>query len=481
MNTSSRGYMLLTGLVFGTIFVTVLGALAGFVLGGNRVQNAKTLEVQAFAIAEAGLEYYRWFLAHYPTDTQNGTGQAGPYSIPYFDPEGGQTGTISLSVVPNTTCGQTTSIDINSTGTATGTPAISKTVVARYAQPTVAGFSYVVNQSVWAGADRIISGPYHSNGGVRMDGTANSSVTSSLATWNCTSNYGCSPAQATAPGVVGNGPNQTLWEFPVPQVDFAGITADFSSLKTLAQSNGIYYPRYSTTNNQNAAAYWRGYHMLFNADGTVTVRRVTATNSISVNPVNDTDEDWDRALISNETNYETRTIPVTCGLIFVEDNVWVEGTIPSKVTLIAANTTSNGSITPNAYLKNNIQYGATDGTDGLTLISAHNVLVTPDSPNNMTLNGVFIAQGGAFGRNLYLNSSNDCHTSYEPRNTLTILGTTVSNKRTGTKWSGVDCSTDDEAGYNSRIDSYDRRLATDPPAFTPVISTDYEFVDWRER
>ena len=470
-----RGYLILMGIVYGAIFLTVFGALLSFVLTENRVQNAEEGEARALAIAEAGLEYYRWFLAHYPADLQNGTGLPGPYVIPYDDPEGGETGEISLEINGNTACNQVTSIDIESTGTAYGSPNASRTVVARYAQPSVAEYSYVLNDSVWAGADRVILGPYHSNGGVHMDGTANSPVTSSVDGWNCTGSYGCSPASSTASGVLGSGPNQDLWEWPVPQVNFAGIAADFGTLKTLATASGIYYPRYSTTNNTNAAAYWRGYHLIFNANGTVTVRRVSATTQLDIyGKVNSADPDWDRALINNETNYETRTIPVDCGLIFVEDHVWVEGTIPQKVTLVAANVV-NANIAPNAYLRGNIQYGATDGSDGLTLIAEHNVLITPDSPNTMILNGIFIAQGGAFGRNYYDNS-----TPYDPKTTLTILGTTVSNKRTGTRWCLNSPSCTSYGGYGTRVDSYDRRLATDPPPFTPIVSTDFEFIEWRE-
>ncbi|HWH16201.1 MAG TPA: hypothetical protein VNU25_01310 [Candidatus Paceibacterota bacterium] len=470
MQPQPRGYLMLLAIVFGAVFLMVLGGLSSYVLSQNRLQSKTTGDAKAFSIAEAGLEYYHWFLAHNPGDLTNGTGGAGPYTLPYYDPEGGEIGEIELTVTGNQSCGEVTSIDIRSTGTVNDGSGGSRTVVARYAQPTVASFSYVLNDTVWAGADRIINGPYHSNGGIRMDGTANALVTSSLTSWLCTSSFGCSPSQTKA-GVWGAGPNQTLWNYPVPQVDFAGIAADFSSLKNLAQTDGIYLPRYSS-GNSNGAAYWRGYHLIFNANDTVTVRRVTSTTQRDVVPVNTADDDTDRLLINNENNYGTYTIPADCGLIFVEDNVWVEGVVPAKITLVAANVTNTG-VAPSAYLADNLTYETTDGTDGLTLIAEHNILITPDAPTNMTLNGIFIAQGGAFGRNLY-----DCPSSYEPRGTLTILGTTVSNKRTGTKW--VNGCGSSDAGFQTRIDAFDRKLATNPPAFTPVVSSDYGFVDWRE-
>lgn len=467
---------MIMALVFGAVFLTVLGALSSVTLIQNKAQNASTGRVRALALAEAGLEYYRWYLAHNPGDLTNGTGAPGPYEIDYHDPEGGVTGTFTLDITDSSYCGQPpAAIDIASTGAPDDGTNVTRTIHGRYAQPTVALYSYVLNDSVWAGADRVISGPYHSNGGIRMDGTTNAPVTSSLSSWLCTSAFGCSPNQ-TVNGVFGTGPNQGLWSYPVPQVDFAGISADFSYLKTVAQSSGRYLPRYST-GSSNSAAWDKGYHLIFNSNGTVTVRRVSNATSLNVTPLNSADGTTDRSLIGNETLYATYTLSSSCGLIFVEDKVWIEGTVSGKVTVVAANVTDTG-VTPNVILNGNITYA--DSSSGLTVIGAHNILIAPNSPQTMTLNGVFIAQDGAFGRNLYLNNSrNDCNATYEPRTSLTIHGTTVSNKRTGTKWVNG-CGTGSDAGYQSRTDAYDRILATDPPPFTPIVSSDYEFVDWQE-
>jgi hypothetical protein len=468
--TLTRGYLMLTAIVFGSIFLSVLGALASYVLSENSLQAESTSKSRGLAIAEAGLEYYRWHFAHFATDLQNGTGQPGPYTIAYNDPEGGQTGTITLAIVGNQSCGQITSADITSTGTPAENTNAKRTVVARYARPTVAKYSYILNDSVWAGSDRTILGPYHSNGGIRMDGTVNSPVTSSLSTWLCTSSFGCSPS-TTKNGVWGAGNNQALWSYPKPQVDFAAISANFSTLKTTATTYGKFF-----ATNGSATTDGPGYHLIFNADGTLTVKTVSAvyTNLDSV-AVYDSSAGWqnDYTRIKTEALLGTYTLPATCGLIYVEDNIWVEGTITSKITLISADETHSG-VVPDVVLLNNIVYSAYDGTAGLTLVAEGNMLISPQSPTNMTLNGIFIAQTGAFGRNLY-----DCPSSYEPKSTLTILGTTVSNKRTGTKW--INGCGGSDAGYQTRTDAYDRRLATDPPPFTPYTSTDYVFVDWREK
>ncbi len=463
---------MLLALVFGALFLTVFSGLSGYVLSENNFEVAKRAQSEATAIAEAGLEYYRWHLAHFPNDLQNGTGHAGPYVMTYADPEGSTVGTYSLDILGNQSCGQTTSVDIRSTGAPADVANVSKTLIARYAQPTVAQYAYIVNDSVWAGPDRVIKGPYHSNGGVRMDGAANALVTSSLSSWTCTSDFGCSPNQ-TKPGVFGSGSDQELWNYPTPQVDFDAIAANFTTLRSIAQSNGVYLPRYSS-GNANSAAYHKGYHLIFNANGTVTVERVTSTSKLTATPLNSADSSADYSLIQNETMYNTYTIPSSCGLIFVEDNAWIEGVVPSKATVVVANVSDQG-VTSEAYLHGNLSYSSTAA--GLTLISQNDILITPDSPQDMTLEGIFVAQGGAFGRNYY---SCATYPSYSQKGTLTMLGTTVSNKRTGTQWSGSACGKSYSSGYATRVDSFDRAQFAEPPPFTPILSTDYQFIDWRQ-
>ena len=464
--------MMLLAIVFGAVFFTVFAGLSGFVLTENRLQDEKRGQNEALAIAEAGLEYYHWFLAHNPGVTDAGTGHAGPYSFNYNDPEGGQIGTYALTITGNISCGTTTSIDISSKGTPADMSNVSKTLVARYANPSVAAYSYILNDSVWAGADRIINGPYHANGGIRMDGTTNAPVTSSLATWTCTSSFGCD-TNTTEPGVFGAGSNANLWSYPTPQVDFGGIAANFSSLRTTAQASGLYFATVSGTNQ------YLGYHLIFNSNGTVTVKRVLTTTAIAGYPIDGSASNFvvEHTVIASESLVGTYAVPSACGLIFVEDNVWVEGTMNQKVTLVAAKVGGSGN-GPDAILTNNLLYNAYDGSDGLTLIAAHNVLVAPVSPTNMWLNGVFVAQSGAFGRNLY-----DCsYPSYNQKGTLTILGTTVSNKRTGTQWTYSDgCGSNLTSGYATRIDAFDARNATNPPPFTPITSTAYQFVNWQEK
>ena len=55
---------------------------------------------RAFELAEAGIEYYRWHLAHVSDDFQDGTGGPGPYVHDFKDSSGVVIGRYSLNIAP---------------------------------------------------------------------------------------------------------------------------------------------------------------------------------------------------------------------------------------------------------------------------------------------------------------------------------------------------------------------------------------------
>src|SRR5690606_2574872 len=111
-----KGAIVVSILVFGSIFLVLTSVLVSVVTTQSRAVRHQESDSQAFAIAEAGLNYYRWFLAHYPGDYTNGTGEEGPYVIPYHDPQGAQIGEFALTINPNLQCNVPTSLDIASEG-----------------------------------------------------------------------------------------------------------------------------------------------------------------------------------------------------------------------------------------------------------------------------------------------------------------------------------------------------------------------------
>jgi hypothetical protein len=477
LTVKKRGYLLVLALIFGAVFFTMLTAFTGYVITQGETQESKYFKERALDIAEAGLNYYKWFLAHYPGDTTNGTGLPGPYVIPYEDPEGSVIGEYSLEIASSTLCGDTYAIDIYSTGSTVEEPDLTRTIYARYAKPTVAEYAYIINSNVWAGADRTIVGPYHSNGIIRMDGTNLSTVTSGQENWVCDDDvFPCDPYDdgETVDAVYGNGPNDEFWSFPSVPINFTGISVDLTEMQDKAvNGGGIYIP----PSNR------RGYRLSFQDDGTVDVYRVTRADSYWGYS---TENGWqqEQNVINTNNFYATYTIPSACPLIFVEDAIWIEGEVSGKVTVAAADIDTTG-VNPSVVLNGNITY--TDTDSGLLAIGEKDVLVGLQVPDNMTVNGIFIAQTGRFGRNHYCQT--DCSGTggnqglpgtldpYVFRNTLTVNGTIVSNGREGTKWmnNGVYVS-----GFNTRNNSYDRDLVSDPPPLTPETSDTYEFIEWRE-
>lgn len=469
MQSNQKGALLVLVLVFGTIFFVITVAFMGFVITQSQVQEVKLQQERALAIAEAGLNYYKWFLAHNPDDTTHGTGLPGPYVIPYEDSESGVVGEFSLDIASTTYCGEVANIEISSTGHTSEAPDITRTVYGRYARPTVAEYAYIINSNVWAGDDRTIVGPYHSNGGVRMDGVNNSTVSSGQETWSCTSSFGCGSTQ-TVDGVFGDGPNSSLWNFPSVPINFTGLTVDLANMRDRAENGGgIYVPP--------SGDY--GYHVTFNGDNTVTVRTVDQTYSYWGYT---SENGWqvERNIIRDDDPYNTYTLNSECPLIFVEDKVWVDGAISEKITLAAADTDTYG-VDHSIIINGDLTYSSDEA--GLLAVAEEDVLVGVVVPDDMEVNGIFVAQNGHFGRNHYTyydlpNPSGPAdYRPYYQRDSLTMNGTVVSNGRVGTKWTSGGTFI---SGFDTRYNSYDRDLVADPPPLAPNTSDDYKFVEWRQ-
>jgi hypothetical protein len=443
-----------------------VSSFIGWVISQNQVVNFRHEQHRATEIAEAGLNYYRWYLAHHPNDSTTST------SSVYSDPESGPIGEYTLTISRNSFCGSTASIEVESTAFTYDDPSAVSTISARYSQPTVAEYSFITNSGVWFGGG-VVLGPIHSNQGLRMEAAHNSTVGSGQASWNCDSTYGCSPAVPNAPGVYSSGSLSSpgLFEYPVSPIDFTGLTLDLADMKNRAENNGgIYYPPTSGF----------GYLVTFNGDSTIDVDRVTGTRQYWSY---DADNGWNR----DERNVITATAPIIsgqpidndCPVLYFEDKTWVQGDIDQKVTIAAADL-GLGTET-NIVLNGDIEY--VSGADaGLLAIAEDdvdiNLVVNDGLSENLTLNGIFI-QNGRFGRNGYVTFS-------WPRlpvdlrpfaylNNLTILGTQVSNTRAVVSWTGWSGFAGSGGGS-----SFDRNQIDNPPPLTPTTNDVYELQNWRQ-
>jgi len=462
LKIKNKGSVIMLVLIFSGIFVTIFSGTVGFFLIQHRAQVKRVNKEMALQVAEAGVNYYKWFLSHYPDDLKDKTGIAGPYEHEYYDPEGSMIGKFSLDVSGNMECDAVTSIDITSTGWTEDDPGIKRVLKARYARPSIAKYAYITNENIWFGVGEDVSGTLHSNGGIKMDGNNDSLISSAKDLWNCPPNLGCSSPYEEKPGIFGTGAGSSLWQFPTTLIDFVGISVDLSNMKSLAISSGIYLPKSITIDASS-----RGYHLYLKNDGTVDVyiiRNLARSRAWDA----ELNWHWNYDKIASEYFYMNYELPASCGLMFVEDNIWIEGEVSGKQTIVSANLVDVG-VSTETILNDNITYTTLDGSDGLLLMSEGNISIPFHSPDIFTLNGIFISQEGKFGRDYYQSSV---------KTSLNLYGSVI-NKKTGTNaW--VNESGTVLSGYETSVNSYDRKLMVSPPPLTPSADNQYDFVKWEE-
>lgn len=452
------GTALILVTVFTGVFLLIISGMLGVVYYQHRLNNQHIAKVQALHLAEAGVNYYRWHLAHDPDDFTDNTGTAGPYVHNYEDPSSGLVGTFSLEIDPPDI--GSTVVTIRSTGWVDKYPNLKKTIEVRHGKYSLAHYSFLTNSDIWLGENESVSGEMHANGGIRMDGTNDSLITSAKETYICTTGHGCNNVEK--PGIWGTGPNNDLWQFPVPEVDFNTITLDLANIKQEAIAHGHYYAKRNY-----------GYHVIFQSNGTYDLYYITRLYS-SLRQIDDDDfSGWEYKAeeIRNQTYLGNYNLPNN-GIIFIEDNVWVEGTVNGKITLVSARFPDTPNNNTNIYINNNIRYLARDGNHSLGLIAQKNVQVPRHAPSTLYIDGVMLAQKGRVYRAIYLYSSQRRVTDY-----IEVYGGIITNKIW--TWTWVNGSGTVIDGYQTTLSIYDARLTFQPPPYFPT-SGDHQFISWEE-
>lgn len=449
--TITPALMIITGSFTIVIYALLLVLITQLDFSHRQVASEMSLN-----IAEAGINYYRWHLAHAPEDFTDGTESAGPYVHSYVDPSGEETGKYSLEITPPVN--GSSIVTIESTGWTNQFPGVRRTIKAQYAKPSLTRFSFLQNASSWYGAGITVNGEIHSNTGIRMDGVNTSRVTSALATYTCGTETGCN-TPVSRPGVWGAGPNSNLWEFPVPAVDFNAISFDFVTMRDAAQNGGLYLGQSGS----------RGYHLVFNADGTFRVYRVTNTSYYDgYTPEDGCQRRYER--ITSETlvgTYNVADEPI----IFIEDHLWVEGVVRGKTSVVAARFPI-ATNEMNIWIRNNLTYAAYDNTNALGLIAQGDIYFARDIPTNFRIDGALMAQKGKIIRHGYFSGCGS--STFNVRSSLTINGSIISFEKS--YWN---FGTSPSSGFQTRTINYDANLLYQPPPYFPT-SGDYEFISWSE-
>lgn len=435
-----RGTMLVLILVFGAVaFTIIITGVASYGLFESRASNRVYARDTAFHIAEAGVNYYRWHLAHAPTDYQDGTGQPGPYVHQFYDKDGNHIGYFSLEIDPPLS--GTTVVTVRSTGWTVWQPDSRRTVQVRLGFPGLTDYTFLENANMRFSPTTVVRGQVHSNGGIEFNGTTDAPVRSARDTYDS----GCC---GTKPGVWGSGGPTEFWEYPVPAVDFFGITADLANIRDMAMNGGIHLTSSGAS----------GWHLVFQNDGTFDLYRVTSRWCYW------TFWGWACYDIGNETFVQTYTIPAN-GAIFVEDRTWVEGVVDGRVTVGAGRFPVQPSTYQDLIIADNLTYEQQASDDVIGLIAQDDIIVPRNVPNDMTIEAAALAQFGQIIRPGYW---------YHTRNSLTFFGSQISYAGGGWKY-----GTPPISGFIYTNHLYDGNLRYYPPPGFPVGNT-YELISWEE-
>lgn len=458
---NTAGFILIQVIIFASVAVYILGALVGWAVVNMKASKSSLDSEQALQIAEAGIDYYRWHLAHAPADFMDGTATSGPYIHDFTNKVGDVIGTFSLDITPPSL--GSTLVTIQSTGKVSTNSDISRTIKVKLAKPSMAKYAVAANANMRFGAGTEIFGPIHSNGGIRFDGLAHNIVSSNKTTYidtdDDTNEYGVyttiSPRDPAPDGTLLERPDVFMAgrQFPLPPVDFNGITADLALMKADAQAHGFW--------QGSSGGGKKGYHITLKTNNTFDIRKVKKLISDCANPA------WS---IDTEDSVDNYPIPAN-GIIFLEDNVWVDGQIDgSRLTIIAASLPYDISTQKSITINNDLLYTNYDGTDVIGLIGQNNINVGLVSDNDLKIDAALIAQKGRVGRYSY---SSSCSSTYYKRDKITLYGMIGTALRYGFSYT-------DGTGYQIRNLNYDANLLYAPPPSFPLTSDQYVTLSWEE-
>ncbi len=456
-----KGSILVFEVVVIFVFSLALLGLLSVSVYQLRVLRSTVQKEQAFHIAEAGVNYYQWHLAHFPTDYADGSGQTGcspcgPFVHDYIDKNTNTViGKYSLLITPPLTGSTVTTIQ--STGWTLSNSNIKRVTTVKYGIPSLARFAFLTNSDVWVGSTESINGEMKANGGIRFDGSGNAPIESAKQTYTCPSWSG-SPCPTTKNGVWGSASQSTqnYWSYPVPAFDFSSLTSDLATLKSTAQSNGLYL----------APSNAQGYSLVFNNDSTVSVYKVISLRA------HQTGWDVDGNAHNEDLDYNTRTLQFTValpgnGVIYVEDRTWVEGTVSGRVMVAAARLPYNATTAPSIIIPNNLVYSTKDGSVALGLLAQKDILVSYFAPNDLEIDAAMIAQNGSAQRFYYPS---------DVKNSITIYGSIASFG--AWTWSWVNGGGSIISGYPTTATTYDSNLLYAPPPSFPLSSSGYQQITW---
>jgi hypothetical protein len=500
------GSALAYALVIMSAVAVLLTSILGFISSQAKYSIQRQSQEQSLRVAEAGVHFYKWYLAHQLNGRTNsqidafwsgGTalGQTAPYTADFHDPYGSAIGQYSIEVTPP--IAGSTIVYVLVEGWTEKYPAVKRTIRVRLRRPSWSESAVLANNFMRFGEGTEVYGRIHSNGGIRFDGVAHNVISSSLSSFNDPDHGGgdefgvhthVTPTDPLPPAAVPA--RLDVFEagrsFPLATVDFNGVLGDLNTMKSEAQAgrgryfdntgvgrkitlktNGTYDICKINTANLSSGGTTRtntitnyvgtvsgatGGHSGTNGNACVAAACCVYASCGWIN-----NGQHSRGKCVSQTNYPI----IDNGVIFVEDNIWLNGQISNKKITVVAADISGGPIA-SVYIPSDLRYTNTDGRDILGIIGQNNIEIPSDSSVVLHIDGALIAQQGRIGAEHYGNY----------KTSITVNGALATNQRYGFAWT-------DDTGYATRNLYYDNNLLYYPPPYFPT-GTQYLLDLWEE-
>lgn len=488
-NNKNASSMVLVLVATGVFFVIFSSAIS-YGLIKQKFNKMKIASTQAFNVAEAGIDYYRWFLYHYPNNCTTTPSCEVLYDY-YSDPSGQISGSSTLTITPPTTASST--FKIKSVGSINTYPNLKRTIEVELKKTSFADYMFISNSNVqFATGTSVTEGDIHSNGGIRFDGVAdvNSAVYSALASYDDPSHNDGDPTTTTDeifdfgvhthrspadPPPPANMPDRSADIFrggrylSAPRIGFEALGQYIQDISDLASSSAklsppsaLYLP---LAKDYNSGQYPTavGYHVRFWPNEIrIYIVRSTQNCPSGIPKYN----------IANETNSiltlkkNDELVDLTTGILFFRDNVWIDSqNSPSfkdrKFTILAFKEPIVGGQEADITINEDVIYSSLENST-LGLIAQNNINIGFDSESDLEIQAAMISKNGRIGREDYSGCSGSNKTK------LTITGSMATFSGYGfSQYPQVDLI-------------YDSTLPGDPPPHFPTTG-EYRIVSWKEQ
>jgi hypothetical protein len=157
------------------------------------------------------------------------------------------------------------------------------------------------------------------------------------------------------------------------------------------------------------------------------------------------------------------------GILYVQDNVWVEGTgWPGRINIMSGRLPESPATNTSITVVGNLTYAAKDGSAVIGLIAQKDVLVATYAPNTIEINAAALAQKG----NVWYPNSGGVKTNLQFYGSISTYDTWT--------WLWTNGGGNPISGYPTNTTTYDTNLLYGPPPCYPTTGN-YSVLNWREQ